>query len=71
MRYAIPVTLNTIPLISKLNDGVAPEVESEKTFFIYDADHKGANFIVEYYEISKDGLIADARIDIEAISILE
>lgn len=35
--FAIPVTELTVPIIRLLNKGVAPQVEEDTTYFIFDA----------------------------------
>lgn len=44
MQYMIRIHKMTLPLITKLNDGVTPEVEVPATYFVYNPD--GPNLIV-------------------------
>lgn len=34
MKYYIPITEDTLPLITELNNGITPKIETEHTVFI-------------------------------------
>ena len=36
MRYYIPITEGTLPLLAELNNGLAPEIENEHTLFVFE-----------------------------------
>jgi hypothetical protein len=56
MMNIIPVTPATIDLITKLNDGVRPELETaEETFYVYRGEDKPASIIsAEELELNEE-----------------
>ena len=52
--YIIPINTNTLDLIEELNNGVRPEIEKHKTFFVWD-QNEPADIWTEEQVTAHDG----------------
>ena len=62
-KYAFRITEDVLDLIEKLNGGMRPQVEEEKSFFLYTADETTPSEIVTEDSLyNKEGYLEDQNI---------